>query len=94
MDFSEGSALGGLKVTFTSGSPDGAQQTVDIAIMDDFALEGDHDFTVELISTDPSNVMIGMQSITTVTITDNEGDSSLKRRLHMRVGCHEPLMCT
>ena len=84
MDFS---ALGALEVTFTSGSPNGTQQSVDIAIMDDDALEGDHDFTVQLISTDPSgsNVMIGMQSITTVTITDNEGDSSLKRRLHMRV---------
>ena len=91
MDFS---ALGGLEVTFTSGSADGAQQSVDIVIIDDAALEGDHDFTVELISTDPSSVMIGMPSSTTVTITDNEGDSSLKRRLHMRVGCHEPLMCT
>ena len=72
MDFS---ALGGLEVTFTSGSPNGAQQTVDIAIMDDFALEGDHDFTVELISTD-LNVMIGMQSSTVVTITDNDGKVS------------------
>ena len=75
MDFS---ALSGLEVTFTAGSADGAQQTVDIGIIDDAALEGDHDFTVQLISTDPSgsNVMIGMQSITTVTITDNEGKVS------------------
>ena len=75
MDFS---ALSGIEVTFTAGSPDGAQQSVDIAIIDDAALEGDHDFTVELISTDPSgsNVMIGMQSITTVTITDNDGKVS------------------
>ena len=91
MDFS---ALSALEVTFTSGSPDGAQQSVDIVIIDDAALKGDHEFIVELISINPSSVMIGMQSNTTVTITDNEGDSSLKRRLHMRVGCHEPLMCT
>ena len=75
MDFS---ALSGLEVTFTSGSPDGAQQSVDIVIIDDAALEGDHDFTVELISINPSgsNVMIGMQSNTTVTITDNDGKVS------------------
>ena len=91
MDFS---ALSGLEVTFTSGSPNGAQQSVDIVIIDDAALEGDHEFTVELISINPSSVMIGMPSSTVVTITDNEGDSSLKRRLHMRVGCHKPLMCT
>ena len=93
MDFS---ALSGVEMTFTSGSPNGAQQSVDIGITDDNALEGDHEFTVQLVSTNPSgsNVMIGAQSNTTVTITDNEGDSSLKRRVHMRVGCHEPLMCT
>ena len=75
MDFS---ALSDLEVTFTSGSPSGTQQSVDIAIMDDGALEGDHEFRVQLISTDPSgsSVMIGMQSITTVTITDNEGKVS------------------
>ena len=84
MDFS---ALSGLEVTFTAGSPNGAQQSVEIGITDDDALEGDHEFTVQLVSTNPfgSNVMIGAQSNTTVTITDNEGDSSLKRRLHMRV---------
>ena len=84
MDFS---ALSGLEMTFTSGSPNGAQQSVEIGITDDNALEGDHEFTVQLVSTNPSgsNVMIGAQSNTTVTITDNEGDSSLKRRVHMRV---------
>ena len=75
MDFS---ALSGLEVTFTAGSPNGAEQTVEIGITDDNALEGDHEFTVRLISTNSSgsNVMIGMQSITTVTITDNDGKVS------------------
>ena len=66
-------ASGGLQVTFTSGSPDDAQQSVVIAIIDDDVLEGDHDFTVQLVSTDPSSVMIGAQSDTTVTIIDDEG---------------------
>ena len=71
-------ARSSLLVTFTSGSPNNAQQSVDIGIIDDDALEGDHDFTVRLISTNPSgsNVMIGMQSNTTVTIIDNEGKDS------------------
>ena len=43
MDFS---ALGGLEVTFTSGSPNGAQQSVEIGITDDNALEGDHEFSI------------------------------------------------
>ena len=73
MDFS---ALSGIEVTFTAGSPDGAQQSFDIAIIDDAALEGDHEFTVQLISTNPSSVMIGMPSSTVVTITDNDGKVS------------------
>ena len=67
------SALSGLEVTFTAGSPNGAQQSVDIGIIDDDALEGDHEFRVELIST---SVMIGMPSSTVVIITDNEGKVS------------------
>ena len=71
-------ARSSLLVTFTSGSPNNAQQSVDIGIIDDDVLEGDHDFTVRLISTNPSgsNVMIGMQSNTTVTIIDDEGKVS------------------
>ena len=72
------SALGVLEVTFTAGSPNGAEQTVEIGITDDGALEGDHEFRVQLISVNPSGsaVRIGMQSITTVTITDNDGKVS------------------
>ena len=45
---------------------------MDISILQDLVLEGDHDFGVEVTSATPSVVMVGMPSEETVTILDDE----------------------
>ena len=56
---------------FTSGSTNNSMRCSVISIIDDDALEGNQTFRVTLSTLDP-NVMLG-NSITTVTIMDNDG---------------------
>ena len=56
---------------FPSGSTDSDTVCVDIAILDDNAVEGNHSFTLTLTTSDP-DVMLG-NNVTVITITENDG---------------------
>ena len=56
---------------FPSGSTDGAMKCVNITILDDITVEGNHSFTVTLTTSDP-DVMLG-NNVTIITITENDG---------------------
>ena len=59
-----------LTVTFPVGSADGDTTCVNITIVDDNALEGNHSFSVHL--TNPSTgVVIGSHIYATIVIIDN-----------------------
>ena len=60
---------------FPFGSTDNDTACVNITIMDDDILEGDHTFTVTLTTLDP-DVMLGNHE-TTITIIDNEGNLAI-----------------
>ena len=57
--------------TFPSGSSDGATGCLNIAILEDEALEGNQTFTVMVTTSDP-NVKIEVDTAV-VTIVDNDG---------------------
>ena len=59
-------------MTFTADEPN-TTRCVTFGIVDDTALEGDHDFTVTITDVG-SFAMIGTPSISTVTIDDNESE--------------------
>ena len=61
-----------LQATFATNSMEGATSCVNISILQDLALEGDHEFSVEVTSATPSVVTVGMPSEETVTILDDE----------------------
>ena len=63
---------GPLQATFPTSSVEGSTSCVDIVILQDLVLEGDHSFSVEVISATPSVVMVGTPSEETVTIIDDE----------------------
>ena len=63
---------GPLQATFPTTSVEGSTSCVDIRILQDLALEGDHSFGVEVISATPSVVLVGTPSEETVTILDDE----------------------
>ena len=50
---------GPLQATFPTSSMEGATSCVNISILQDMVLEGDHSFGVELTSATPSVVMVG-----------------------------------
>ena len=56
--------------TFVAGSTDNATRCVNVTILDDAALEGDHTFTVTLSTSDP-DVVLG-NNVTVITIEDND----------------------
>ena len=70
---------GSLQATFPTNSIEGESSCVDIDILQDMVLEGDHSFSVVVTSATPSVVMVGMPSEETVTILDDE--SMYVRRL-------------
>ena len=70
---------GPLQATFSTSSMEGDTSCVNISILQDMVLEGDHDFGVEVTSATPSVVVVGMPSEETVTILDDE--STYVRRL-------------
>ena len=51
---------------------EGGTSCVNISILQDLDLEGDHEFDIEVTSATPSVVMVGMPSEETVTILDDE----------------------
>ena len=57
--------------TFSNGSIDGDMECMNVAIIDDGALELDETFTVTLTTSDSSVTL--NDNFTTVTITDNDG---------------------
>lgn len=61
-----------LNVFFAAGSVNGNTDCINIAILDDNALEGDHSFTVSL-NPPAAPVTLITPSSSPVTITDNEG---------------------
>ena len=61
-----------LNVSFASGSMNGDTDCVNITILDDDALEGNHSFTVSL-NPPAAPVKLTTPSSSPVTITDNEG---------------------
>ena len=63
---------GPLQATFPTSSMEGATSCVNISILQDMVLEGDHTFGVEVSSVTPSVVIVGMPSEETVTILDDE----------------------
>ena len=63
---------GSLQATFLRSSMEGDTSCVNISILQDMVLEGDHSFGVEVTSATPSVVMVGIPSNETVTILDDE----------------------
>ena len=61
-----------LDVFFASGSVNGDMDCINISILDDGALEGDHSFTVSL-NPPAAPVTLTTPSSSPVIITDNEG---------------------
>ena len=66
-----------ITLTFSEGSTN-TSSCVSIPIANDMVLEGDHAFTVSIISAGSSpHAIIGASSTATVTIEDDEGKSLL-----------------
>ena len=62
------------EVVFPVGDP--STECFNVTIIDDNELEGNHDFTVEImgISSGSPHAMIDAASTTTITITDDDGE--------------------
>ena len=61
-----------FSIIFDTGSGNGSVECVDIPTIDDMALEGDHNFSILLISSNlEDNVQLSTQS-TTAVINDND----------------------
>ena len=63
---------GPLEAIFPISSMEGATSCVNISILQDLVMEGDHNFGVEVTSVTPSVVIVGTPSEETVTILDDE----------------------
>ena len=74
-----------FEITFAVGSPD--TSCVNVAIVDDNVLEGDHDFSVEITNVGPS-AMIGTPDSTVVTITDDESKSRRNYSVNLKIDIH------
>ena len=69
-DFGQDYSVDMLEVTFPETSVDGDTACGDIGIIDDTALEGDHNFTVAIA--DATNLLVvGGEAV--VTLLDNDG---------------------
>ena len=63
-----------MEVVFPISSVNSTEQCAEIEIVDDRALEGEHNFTVEILSTSPP-ISADEPSEATVIILDNDGIS-------------------
>ena len=61
-----------MDVVFPAGTSNGGMQCIDVTIIDDIEMEGDETFTVTL-TTSSSTVNL-VNAVTTITITDNDGE--------------------
>ena len=61
-----------MDVVFPASTSNGDMQCIDVTIMDDSEMEGDETFTVALTTSSPV-VTLG-NAVTTITITDNDGE--------------------
>ena len=61
-----------MEVTFPVSSANGTEQCAEIEIVDDRTLEGEHNFTVEILSNSPP-ISTEEPSEATVIILDNDG---------------------
>ena len=61
-------------VTFTVGQGDGDSQCLSVTILNDNDFEGDHDFTVQIMSIEPSSVDIVTTAMGSVVIEDDDGE--------------------
>jgi len=61
-----------FEVTFDAMSTSESLACVNISIPQDFALEGDHEFTIHLSALSPDVVTIGSPANATVVIADDE----------------------
>ena len=75
-----------MEVTFPVSSANGTEQCAEIEIVDDRALEGEHNFTVEILSTSPP-ISTEEPSVATVIILDNDGISDNSLILYPRTIC-------
>ena len=65
-----------FSISFDTTSTSGAVVCVDVSTIDDMALEGDHDFSISLSSSNlEDNVQLSTQSVTAV-INDNDSKCS------------------
>jgi len=61
-----------FEVTFDTMSTSGSLACVNISIPQDSALEGDHEFTVHLLTLSPDVVTVASPEYATVVIADDE----------------------
>ena len=75
-------------ITFAVGVP--ASSCVNVAIVDDNVLEGDHDFSAEITGVGTS-AMIGTPDTTVITITDDESKSEwpYKHIVNLKFDIHD-----
>ena len=69
-------------ITFAVGAP--ASSCVDVAIVDDNVLEGNHDFSVDIDDVGTS-AMIGTLDTTVITITDDESKSRRNYSVNLKI---------
>ena len=62
-----------MDVVFPAGTSNGDMQCIDVTIIDDSEMEGDETFTVALTTSSPVVMTLG-NAVTTITITDNDGE--------------------
>ena len=60
-------------VVFSPTSSMSATQQAQVQIVNDMAVEGDHDFTIAIAAVGPVAIPGGTPTNVTVTITDNDG---------------------
>ena len=61
-------------ITFPTSSMNDSVACVDIPIIDDEVVEGDHSFIVQGIGADPDGVVPGGPTNATITIQDNDSE--------------------
>lgn len=63
-------------VVFSPTSSASSMESAQVQIVDDLAVEGDHDFTVTIAAVGPVMIPTGSPASVTVTILDNDGTSA------------------
>ena len=61
-------------VTFAAGDGDGDSQCLSVTILNDDDFEGDHSFTVQIMSIEPPSVDIDTTAMGSAVIQDDDGE--------------------